>query len=271
MRLIYFVLLLIVSLSAKAVDVIAYWSTNQEPVAQYVLNVGSTPTDSLVQSTTPASFAIISNLVAGQTYYFSLCARNVEGYESNPTDPIPFTIPVPTATLRATWNPNNDPSQNISYQLSVGLDGQLVTNVSTTGTEANLPGMAIGRSYSFSIVARNDEGQVSNPSDVVVFVVPDVAPIDVNTNTPPIATSRSLKTTVNTPLSVVLRGYDPDGDPIQFSIRTQPKNGTITGTPPNLRYTPKLDYVGLDSFTFTVSDAVFTSSPATVSLSVKTP
>jgi len=42
----------------------------------------------------------------------------------------------------------------------------------------------------------------------------------------------------------------------------------LTGTAPNVTYTPAADYNGSDSFSFKVRDGVADSSPATVTLSV---
>ncbi len=48
----------------------------------------------------------------------------------------------------------------------------------------------------------------------------------------------------------------------------QPTHGTLSGTAPNLTYTPAAGYVGADSFTFTDNNGSLTSSPATVSVTV---
>ena len=49
---------------------------------------------------------------------------------------------------------------------------------------------------------------------------------------------------------------------------TAPAHGTLTGTAPNLTYTPAASYVGLDRFTFQVPDSLTNSAPGTVSLIV---
>lgn len=262
------------TLTSSAVNVLVYWSANIDPVARYKLSVGLDPVMPFTNIYSSASYAAVNNLTSGQTYYFSLTAQNQEGYESNPTEPLAFTIPSSIATATASWDPNVEAVQNtqrINYYLAVNLDGSAFTNVKTTNISAAIPGLTVGRTYTFSLLAENDEGQISNPSDVVSFTIPDVAPIETNTNLPPVATPRSLKMTVNTSLPFTLRGSDPNKDPLYYVIRTQPKFGTIIGTPPNIRYTPKANYVGLDSFTFTVADRQFTSAPATVSLSVQAP
>ena len=51
-------------------------------------------------------------------------------------------------------------------------------------------------------------------------------------------------------------------------MATNPAHGTLSGTAPNLTYTPAADYNGPDSFTFSASDGQATSAPATVSIAV---
>lgn len=91
----------------------------------------------------------------------------------------------------------------------------------------------------------------------------------VSPNTPPTALDQTVNITEDTPGPIVLTGTDPESDPLTFSIATSPSHGTLTGTPPNLTYTPAADYAGPDSFTFNASDGIFTSDlPGTVTIAV---
>src|SRR5439155_1388996 len=47
-----------------------------------------------------------------------------------------------------------------------------------------------------------------------------------------------------------------------------PTNGTLSGTAPNLVYTPATNYNGPDSFSFKVNDGFIDSAPATVTINV---
>jgi Tol biopolymer transport system component len=84
----------------------------------------------------------------------------------------------------------------------------------------------------------------------------------------PVATAQTVTTLEETPRSITLAGTDADNDPLTFEITTQPLHGTLTGAPPNVTYTPAVDYVGQDSFAFTADDGVLTSDPAAVTISV---
>jgi hypothetical protein len=87
-------------------------------------------------------------------------------------------------------------------------------------------------------------------------------------NQAPSAIAQSPATNEDTPVGIILTGSDPDADPLTFLVGTGPTRGTLSGTPPNLTYTPTLNLNGPDSFTFTVSDGSITSAPATVSITV---
>ena len=84
----------------------------------------------------------------------------------------------------------------------------------------------------------------------------------------PSPTARTSPSPRTTRSPIVLTGSDPDGDPITFAIATPPAHGTLSGTAPNVTYTPAADYFGPDSFTFTTNDGATASVPATVSITV---
>jgi VCBS repeat-containing protein len=87
-------------------------------------------------------------------------------------------------------------------------------------------------------------------------------------NVPPIADSQSVTTNEDEPIGIILTGSDPDGDPITFNIISQPSNGVLTGTIPDITYTPNLNFNGTDSFSFKVNDGFSDSEPATVTITV---
>ena len=96
-------------------------------------------------------------------------------------------------------------------------------------------------------------------------------PSETPANQPPTANNQFLTTFQDTPLGITLTGSDPDGDPLTFMVKNLPSRGTLSGTPPNLTYTPAAGFVGADAFTFTVSDGQFESSNALVRIQVNTP
>lgn len=89
------------------------------------------------------------------------------------------------------------------------------------------------------------------------------------TDRAPQAESRSLETDEDVPLAIVLSGSDPDADPITLRVIANPSHGTLSGTPPNLTYTPHTGFAGYDSFEFVADDGRLESSPATITITVK--
>jgi len=87
-------------------------------------------------------------------------------------------------------------------------------------------------------------------------------------NTPPVAYDQTLGTDEDTPVAITLTGSDPDGDPLTYNVVTNPANGSLSGTVPNLTYTPNPNFNGSDSFTFRADDGKANSNVATVSIIV---
>jgi uncharacterized repeat protein (TIGR03806 family) len=76
----------------------------------------------------------------------------------------------------------------------------------------------------------------------------------------------SLKS--NGDLAVPLAGTDADGDALDFRISRMPVHGTLEGFGNNLKYRPHPDFVGVDGFTFVVSDGVNVSPAGSVQIEV---
>jgi hypothetical protein len=75
-----------------------------------------------------------------------------------------------------------------------------------------------------------------------------------------------VTTQEDTNVSVTLKGCDPDGDTLIYSIVKEPSEGKLSGTGPNLTYTPNENFNGTDSFTFKVNDGTTDSDEATVKI-----
>jgi PKD repeat protein len=88
------------------------------------------------------------------------------------------------------------------------------------------------------------------------------------TNQPPTATPGTASTPEDTAVDIKLGGSDPEGQPLSFTVVTAPSHGTLSGTAPNLTYTPDANYFGADKLSFVVNDGTLTSDPATVAITV---
>jgi uncharacterized repeat protein (TIGR01451 family) len=179
--------------------------------------------------------------------------------------PTPATITVTTGT------PINIPLTGIDADenpLTFALAGQpahgTLTGTPPIVTYQSAPGYVGPDSFTFTA---NDGALTSDPATVTINVVPGEAP----PNKPPTATAASVSTPAGLAVAVTLTGRDPDGDALTFTTRGGPAHGKLTGTAPNLTYTPAADFTGQDSIAFTASDGKATSTPARVSITVTPP
>lgn len=89
----------------------------------------------------------------------------------------------------------------------------------------------------------------------------------------PTARDSQLETYKNIPNEGRLKATDPEGKPLTYTITRQPRRGTVELSPDgSFCYTPKKNKVGVDSFTFTVTDpAGNVSNAATVTVQIMKP
>ncbi len=87
-------------------------------------------------------------------------------------------------------------------------------------------------------------------------------------NDVPVADVQSVNTDEDASLAITLTGSDVDGDSLTYSVVTGPTNGSLSGTAPNLTYTPNANFHGSDSLTFKVNDGTIDSALATISIAV---
>jgi uncharacterized protein (TIGR03437 family) len=86
-----------------------------------------------------------------------------------------------------------------------------------------------------------------------------------NNNRVPVAYLQAIATDEDTPRGITLSGLDLDLDPLNYFIQTAPQNGSLTGSAPNVTYTPRANFNGTDRFTFVITDGRGgTSAPAEV-------
>jgi len=89
-------------------------------------------------------------------------------------------------------------------------------------------------------------------------------------NNPPVGLEGiQITTAEDTAVAITLEGSDSDGDELTFAIASDPSNGTLSGSAPDLSYAPADNFNGIDAFSFTVSDGELTSAPVTVNLAVQ--
>ncbi|HEY0194647.1 MAG TPA: Ig-like domain-containing protein, partial [Kofleriaceae bacterium] len=158
-------------------------------------------------------------------------------------------------TLRGS-DPDGKP---IQYQIT----GQPVHGT-LTGTPPALtytPAANYNGADSFSYVV-SDDARTSAPGRVSITVT--------LVNDPPVAQPAQVTTAEDTPIAITLTATDSDSDVAQltYSIYTPPAKGTLSGTPPDLTYTPNANFTGVDVFEFRARDGVSFSAPVSVTITV---
>ena len=94
------------------------------------------------------------------------------------------------------------------------------------------------------------------------------ARLDNTLDTTPVATNQSATTAEDTQKAITLSATDFNVNNVFTYTVGAPSHGVLSGTAPNLTYTPNADYNGPDSFTFKVNDGARDSNTATVSINV---
>jgi len=90
----------------------------------------------------------------------------------------------------------------------------------------------------------------------------------VNLVQPLAAVPQRVVTTYGQPVVITLEGRAPLSVPLTFQMVEAPLNGELSGTAPDLVYTPAENFSGLDRFTFKVTDGSNESRPAEVQIVV---
>jgi len=190
--------------------------------------------------------------------HFTSAPATVTIIVNTPPVATPQTVHVLTDTPRVITLGGTDAERD---PLTFALPSQ-PSHGTLSGTAPDLvytptPGYLGADSFTFTV---NDLRAESAPATIAITVT--------NVNTPPVATAQAVETVQETPLLVTLVGTDLDGDTLTAALATSPAHGALSGTAPNVTYTPAAGYFGADSFTFTVHDGQATSAPATVSITV---
>ncbi|HXI51676.1 MAG TPA: Ig-like domain-containing protein, partial [Candidatus Saccharimonadales bacterium] len=188
-----------------------------------------------------------------------------------------------SATISLTITPVNDaPSANAQSlttaedtALNIILassdpDGDTLTfSIVTAPAHGTLSGTGANRTYTPAANYNGPDNFTFKVNDGTVDSAPATVSLTVTpVNDSPSANGQSVSTPYNTAVSITLTGSDPDGSALTFTVLTSPANGTLSGTAPNLTFTPTIGWSGTTSFTFRVNDGALNSSPATVIITV---
>ena len=175
----------------------------------------------------------------------------------------PGTGGAAVATLDGTVSGSEGTSTTAWSLVSSDPAGQSASFEDASSVDTNATFTEAG-SYVLRLTA--DDGTVQFFDELTITVDGATEP-----NSAPVADDQSLSTDENTDLIVTLTATDADGDNMTYSVLTGPSNGILSGTAPDLTYTPDGGFSGSDSFTFVANDGTDDSNTATISITVLTP
>ncbi|MBU2676265.1 MAG: cadherin-like domain-containing protein, partial [Gammaproteobacteria bacterium] len=202
----------------------------------------------------------IYDLTLSDAEVFALYEAMAPGVNTAPTadeQAVSTAADTPLAITLTGSDPESDP---LTFAIAAAPSNGSLSGTAPDVTYTPNGGYVGADSFTFTV----DDGEFTSVAASVSITVTAV-------NTAPTADEQAVSTAADTPLAITLTGSDPESDPLTFAIASAPSNGSLSGTAPDVTYTPNGGYVGADSFTFTVDDGEFTSVAASVSITVTSP
>jgi len=240
---------------------------------QLTYSVATRPSHGTVTGAAPyITYTPAPNYHGQDSFTFTVNDGTIDSYPATVSVIVTALNDAPTATPRSAVTRTNKSASITLTGNDVDDDGltfsiytqpehgtlTLGVDFNTTGKLIYTPEPRFTGSDSFTFKS-NDGAADSDPATVSIDITP---------NHPPVADLQTTTTAENTSAVIALMGSDPDGDPLIYRVVTPPMHGSLSGTEPNLIYTPDTNFSGPDSFTFKVNDGAADSVLATVSLTV---
>lgn len=191
-------------------------------------------------------------------------------------------------TVTLTIIPVNDPP--VAYDASATIDEETTLNGTVTATDVDNDPLTFAKvsdpvNGTLTLNADGTYTYTPNPlfygTDTFTFKANDgqadsnVATVTItvnHVNHPPVAYDGANSTVQETPVDGTLVATDADNDPLTFSVKDQPANGTVIVNPDGTyTYTPNPGFTGTDSFTFVANDGLADSNVGTVTVTVTPP
>ncbi len=146
---------------------------------------------------------------------------------------------------------------SLTYRiLKAPVNGTVKIDVNSTVTYT--PNRYFNGNDSFTYVA-SDSKEDSNIAEVNIVIT--------SVNNPPQVFSQTLSVFQNKELNITLEASDIENDPLTFYYE-QPLHGLVSGTLPNLVYTPDANFTGEDSFFYWVNDTYENSEKKSITINV---
>ncbi|MGW9017006.1 tandem-95 repeat protein, partial [Priestia megaterium] len=233
----------------------------------------NSPTDGVVSVNPDGTFSYVPNLNFTGTDLFTVQVSDGQG-----------GIAVSTVTI--TISPINDTPTVPNYTFSTQEDSSLIGAIIATDVDGNPLSYQLQNPPTNGVAVVNPDGTFSyqpnanfNGTDQFTVLVSDgqggtaVSTVSINVlplNDPPITADLAFTINEDTTLTNQIPAFDPDGDPLTFTLlNPPPANGSVVlGADGVFTYTPNLNYNGMDTFGVLVSDSQGGTSLSTVTLTI---
>ncbi|VAW33363.1 T1SS secreted agglutinin (RTX), partial [hydrothermal vent metagenome] len=224
--------------------------------------------------------------LAVDTFYWIVIARNADDASwseqwtfttsNNPPPPLP-SVPLLTSPVQDEVDVSLSPtfswqtaSDADSYQLLVSEQSDLSSpvidqsGIISPTTSFNATGLTSDTLYYWGVVASNVTGDTQSTTRSFTTL---------HVNTPPTAVDDSdsvVEDSGTTQIDVLANDTDPDsGDTLSISaVGATDNGGTAVSNAGQIDYTPALNFVGTEVFTYTISDGSSGNDTATVTVTV---
>jgi hypothetical protein len=235
----------------------------------FTFQVASQPAHGNLGGTAPnLTYTPANNFTGGDAFTFTV-TDTVTGFVSSPATVTITVVPPPTANAQAVVVGENT-AKGITLTGSAPNGDAFTFQVASQPANGALSGTAPNLTYTPANNFTGGDSFTFTVTDTTSGLVSTAATITITVVPPPTANAQAVTVSENTPTGVTLTGSAPNGDAFSFQVASQPAHGALSGTAPNLTYTPANNYTGPDSFTFTVTDTAsgLVSAAATVSITV---
>jgi hypothetical protein len=258
---------------AVNIDVLANDSATNTTFGVVTIDTPSANGTAAVQPNKTITFTPATGFFGTTTFKYKVAGADGSNSIATVTVTVtPFASPTANADT-ATTGQNIPVTVNVLANDTAG-DGT-ITGVTITGQPANGTAAVSGNNIvytpaptftgtntiQYKITDSNNKFATGTVTVTVVAVQPAAAVNDV------------VSTAKNTPITIAVTGNDTMGNSAMTSlvVASNPANGTAVVSGTGIIYTPANNFVGTDSFTYTITNAYNTSSTATVTVDVLQP
>ncbi len=252
------------------------WTSTSTPLpegtsASYTFPQISTPCSlSRINSITISIPTTAISLAPGTTQNLSGVISEVVSTNDNTMTPLNVSAVTQGTVLLPAWGGSNKVAKGITYDFFTASDSLIPGPIEYT---LNTAGMTVAQYNSLAVNVYHDLLDAQNgfvnsisTSQPIISVTTDDTPCFISAN------NDNYNATINQPLVIsandgVIQNDTPQDSSV--AIQNQPTHGVITLNPDgSFTYTPNKDYVGQDTFTYTLTDSHGNTAVATVTIAV---